>query len=318
MRWYALLVVAVLVLISPLAAQSRSRLLSETSYYRLHCYPVNDAIARQIAGPLTRRIEKLHLNLGVQTSDAVDIFILPDRQTYRLKTVGKGKIVEFSEAFYSRVERRIYVRSPDQINDDYLQILIHEYIHWLLDTIFLDAPLWFHEGMATYFSGQFGFDKHVTFLQMRFWGRYLKLNDMQRFYPANQSDWQLFYLTSSLSIHYIMSKRLDEWNRLWDIVAWAREDGRLLRFHRVFQDAFGQSVGSFALSYDRFARSLAFQYIFYGVNVLIFTLMPLIIVIGWLKRRRRMKRLPDPPIEALIDEEVLEDDTDNHEGRYEP
>lgn len=296
---------------------NQSRLLLCTEYYRLYCHPVNDAIARQLERPLSLRIDKLQITLGVKPAETVDIEIIPDRQTYQFLTVGKGRIVEFSEAIYDRNERRIYVRSPDQVNDDYLLILLHEYIHWLVDSIFLDAPLWFHEGMATYFSGQFGFEKHVQFLQMRFWGRYLPLSEMRHIYPKDQPDWQLFYLTSSFSMHYIMNKRIDDWNRMWDKIALKEGINRRLLFYPFFQQSFNQSVSDFTRDYDRYARRLAYLYIFYGINALIFTLLPLFILIGWWKRRRRMRQLPDPSIEESIEDEEENEPHDNEE-RMEP
>lgn len=318
MRLYALLILVALVLPLPLAAESHSRISLQNQYFRVYSQPVNDAIAQKIGGPLSRRIEQLHITLGVKPTDTVDIVIIPDRQTYSALTIGRGRIVEFSEAFYDRLERRIFVRSPDQIGEGYLRILLHEYIHWLVDGIFLDAPLWFHEGMATYFSGQFGFEIHFLFLQHRFWGRYLNLSEMQHVYPTHQGEWQLFYLTSSLAIHYIMDKRMDEWNRMWDIVAWAQKADRRLLYHRVFQDAFGQSASGFASDYDRYARRLAYLYIFYGFNALVFSLLPLVILIGWWKRRRRMKYLPDLPVEEMIEDGEEDSESPDQSERNEP
>ena len=63
------------------------------------------------------------MGTGVYLDSRADIYVVPDEQSYELLTQGKGRIVEFSSAFYSSLDHRIYIRSADQILSNYLSLI---------------------------------------------------------------------------------------------------------------------------------------------------------------------------------------------------
>lgn len=265
-----------------------------------------------VAKPLSERINSLHQEIGIYPDSVADFIIVPDRESYQELARHKDKIVEYSDAFYAGSERRIYIRSPEQITDNYLKILMHEYIHWYVDYIFGTAPLWFHEGMAVQYSYQLGYERYYHFVRSRFWGDKLKLNDMYFEYPTQKADWNLFYLTSAFAIKYMRDEQAVEWKRFWDYAAKQKRlhphenNKNTAAFSHAFYYAYTQSAITFAAGFDSYTRRVAIQYLFIGINGILFGMMPFFLILAYIKRRRKLSLLQEYPELEEIDEE--EDD----------
>jgi len=261
--------------------------------------PKDTAYANIIVKRLHQRINAFQLKLGVYPVKPLVIKILPNRKEYRAITSGKGKLVEFSEAFYSPGEKVIYVRSPDQILPElYDQVLMHEYIHWFLDETMDNVPLWFHEGMAYYYSGQFGFYSYYNFTRYRFLGYKLTLNEMANNYPIDRNYWDMYYLTSAFAVSHLESKRNTQWQEFWDIIGFTYNRSRTVDFRKtdfikVFNHAFQKSLYAFSREFDKTLKRYGWQFPLIGINAIIFSLLPLVIIAGWFRHRRKMKALPD-------------------------
>lgn len=254
------------------------------------------------------------MKLGVYPTRTLQIVILPNRSEYRKVTQGKGKIVANSEAFYAPNEGIIYVRSPEQIRQtEYDVVLMHEYIHWFLDETMKNVPLWFHEGMAYYYSGQFGYHSYYNFSRYRFMGYKLSLNDMVYSYPKDRSYWEMFYLTSAFAISYLEEKRQPQWQIFWDIVGFNyHQDSRNKTYKTDFIEAFNigfhSSLYKFSKDYDKTLRRYGWQFPLIGINAIIFSLLPFVVLIAWLKNRRRMKHLPELELDLPdIDEDEIDE-----------
>lgn len=281
---------------------------------QVYSAPKDTAYAAIIVRRLSRRIDGFQMQLGVYTTKTLVIRILPDRQQYNLLTAGKGKIVESSQAFYSPREKVIYVRSPDQISwSDYESVLMHEYIHWFLDETLRGVPLWFHEGMAFFYSGQFGFQAYYSFTRYRFMGYRLSLKEMIHQYPSDKSQWNMFYLTSAFAINHLQSRRNDQWQAFWNNVGYVynrsngSEAGRS-DFTSTFNASFNMSLFAFSNEYDRVLKRYGWQFPLVGINAIIFAILPSVIFAAWLKHRRRLKAMPEITTEENdISEEPLND-----------
>ncbi len=278
--------------------------------------------ALSVAKPLTERIYSFHKEIGIYPKATADFHIISGKTAYQQVTKDKSIIVEHSDAFYSSNEQRIYIRSPEQISENYLKILLHEYIHWYLDYIFATAPLWFHEGMAVQYSHQVGYDRYYLFVRERFWGNKLKLNDMYYRYPKQKSEWNLFYLTSAFVIKYMRDEHPNEWKTFWDLTASAVNQSELdasqsrPTFSYVFYSAYQRSAKSFEYGFDRYTRRLALQYLLLGINGIVFGMLPFVIIWIYVIRRKRhlqMPDYPDLPIDEGSDPEAIYSEEDDFE-----
>lgn len=253
---------------------------------------------RKIATALEERIGNLQMKLGIYPSTVAAIYIVSGEAEYQKLSLGKAEIVEFSDAFYSGSEGRIYIRSGDQVQENYLKILMHEYIHWYLEQLFIGTPLWFHEGMATYHSGQLGYDRYLLYIRESFLGKSGDLYRMSYRYPAVQEDWPHFYLSSAMALRFMEEKHPQAWLRFWDTVASSHRQGYKIRFNQAFISSYGISLYDFNHQFERYSRKQGYLYLAVALNSLIFLSLPFIMLIVARKRKRRMQMLPDWEIEV--------------------
>lgn len=284
---------------------------------RVKTAPKDSAYSALIVKTLHQKINAFQMKLGVYPTRTLQIVILPNRSEYNKVTQGKGKIVQSSEAFYAPHEGIIYVRSPEQIRQsNYDVVLMHEYIHWFLDETMENVPLWFHEGMAYYYSGQYGYQSYYNFVRYRFLGYKISLNDMVYEYPADRNYWEMFYLTSAFAISYLEEKRQPQWQAFWDIIGFnyhrdSSPKTYKIDFIKAFNVGFRTSLYTFSKDYDKTLRRYGWQFPLIGINAIIFSLLPIAVLIAWFKSRRRMKSLPELDLEA--DEPDAEDTETNPE-----
>jgi hypothetical protein len=278
--------------------------------------PVSEDLNRTLKH-VDSKIDDLQMELGIYMDKPATIYLVKDHASYQKLSLGKAKIVEFSDAFYSGEEQKIYIRPQAEIVDGYTKTLLHEYIHWYLEAIFEHTPLWFHEGMATQYSGQMGFERYVYFLQQSFIGHNSDLFRMSYAYPANKNDWQIFYLSSSMAVRFMSEKKPDSWKRFWNNVADAKRKGRKAAFTDNFTYSYHTNLFDFHREFQAYTHRLRYQYLFWGFNSLLALLLPFILLTGYVIRRRRMALLPDLP-EVVDEEENPERSQGSDEESVEP
>lgn len=255
---------------------------------------------------LDERVGRLQMSLGVYPESRAELYIVPDRASYQLLSRGRGAIVEFSEAFYSPRERRIYVRSADQVPRNYGGLILHEYTHWFLDELLVGAPLWLHEGLATQQGGQLGLDRYYYYVRERFWGNRMDLFRLAYNYPQRQEDWEMYYLTSYFAVRYMREKNPDAWREFWNIVAANNRRGGRTRFTEAFARAYDSNLHTFNLDFAAASKRQAWIYIIMGFTSLIFALLPFGVILAVMRQKRKMQALPDlelPPEPEGTEEE---------------
>jgi len=254
--------------------------------------PISSSM-RRIASLLDDRIADLHQNLGLYPTAKVAVYIVPDKHSYRELSIGRADIIEFSDAFYSGSEGRIYIRSGDQIEDSYTNVLMHEYIHWYVEQYFISTPLWFHEGMAVYFSGQLGYERYLVYLRESLRGKKGNLYRLSYNYPQERRDWELFYLSSAMAVRYMQNSHTENWKEFWDIVAAGHRAGGRLRFSEVFVMSYRTSVYDFTRAFEVQSRRQGYLYLFAAVNGIIFLILPVVMLVIARKRRKILNRMQD-------------------------
>ena len=304
LRWLGTLVVCLLALgWNGLGALQYDAVLSSDNIVIYSTRAVNPSL-ENIASLLDNRIGELQMELGLYPTAKVPVYIVSDKQAYKKLSDGRAGIVEFSDAFYSGYEGRIYIRSGDQINQNYLNVLLHEYIHWFLEQYFVSTPLWFHEGMATYFSGQMGYERYLVFLRESFRGKQGNLYRMSYNYPEQKTDWELFYLSSAMALQYMQKKEPESWKRFWDKVAAAQKAGGKIRFNDAFIMAYNTSLYDFTKAFEAYSRRQGYLYLFVAINGCIFLFLPVVMLFVARKRRRILGQmqdldLPDEPEDQI-------------------
>ncbi|MCB5253573.1 MAG: hypothetical protein RBR69_07135 [Candidatus Cloacimonadaceae bacterium] len=269
--------------------------LHESPYHELYSKRSASASDLALSSSLSHKIADLQITLGIYPKAKVKIYIVHGEENYQKLSLGKAEIVEFSDAFYSGNERVIYIRSQDQIYENYLKILLHEYIHWYLEELFTSAPLWFHEGMATYFSGQMGYDRYLLYLKESLINPKSDLFRIGYFYPEDRADWPRFYLSSAMAVRYMQDKHPDQWQRFWDIVAAYHHKGQKVRFNEAFAAGYHSTLWDFHQDFERYSKRQGYLYLIVAANSLIFAFLAALMPFAAQKRKRRLQNLPDLP-----------------------
>jgi len=313
---YVLLIIPALAFSSGCASQTWYTYRS--GYLEIKAASKDTAYVNYIIGHVQNRIGDVQMQLGIYPKQLLRLVILPDRASYQAVTTGKGKTVEQSEAFYSAADKLIYLRSPDQLpSEAYGKVILHEYIHWFLDQTFRHVPLWFNEGMAMYYSGEFGFVSYVEFSKLRFLGYRMHLDDMLERYPGSPADLQIFYLTSMFALHNLVSEYPDQWQVFWnqasaEIYHNTRQSQKA-DFIRCFNTAFGYSLYAYSTLFDKAVSRYNWQFPLVGINALILCVLPFIVILGWRRYRKRLRALPD-----IGEEEFMSDDDDSLQADENP
>ena len=250
----------------------------------------------EMLGKLDDNIDAFQMELGVYLDALAPVYLIESDRSYQTLALGKAKIVEFSDAFYSGKEKRIYVKPLASIQENHRKILLHEYIHWYLEQIFTQTPLWFHEGMATHFSRQMGFEQYLFFLQESFLGKKSDLFRLSYNYPEKKEDWPLFYLSSTMAVSYLKEKKNEQWNNFWELVSQQQRKNQQTPFTEYFNRAFQTTFYDFHKGYAGYIKHLRYQYLFWSINALLALLLPVILIIAWRIRKKRMSALPDLPL----------------------
>ena len=256
-----------------------------------------------LSQPLTEMLWKLddnidafQMEMGVYLDSLAPVYLIESNRSYQTLALGKTEIVEFSDAFYSGKEKSIYVKPLASIQENHRKVLMHEYIHWYLDNILTQTPLWFHEGMASHYSQQMGFEQYLYFLEQSFLGKVSDLYRLSYGYPKKKEDWPLFYLSSTMAVSYMQEKKKEEWNAFWELVAKEQRNNQRAPFIDSFDYAYHTTLYDFHNEFAKYTSHLRYQYLFWGINAFLAMLTPIILLIAWRIRKKRLAALPDLPL----------------------
>lgn len=224
-------------------------------------------------------------NVGIYPQLIVPIRIATDQEEYQSWTA-QGGILEFSQAFYDRRSGTIFLRHPSELKSlsALRKILLHEYIHLFVDYYWQDAPLWFSEGMAVYFSNDLSFERELNYAKNFLLGNSRTLLQMSFSYPKNQIEWESFYAKSALAVKYLHLKNRNEFYRLWDFA----EKGD--SFHSAFTKAFLMKVSEFSFFFESYIKARFRMEILLASTGIIWSILPLVLIIGFIRKKIRNRK----------------------------
>jgi len=247
--------------------------------------PRDSLLAVAVATHLQPLIDDFQTKMGLYADFPLHIQIARNEAVYHALTANQG-VLEFSEAFYDGATQTVTIRHPGDLRhvERLGAILLHEYIHAYVNHYWRDAPLWFHEGMAVYFTEGVGFERAVQYAQATLLGRKLLLEQMNA-YPRSAADWDFFYAKSALTMQYLYTQRRAEFYRLWDLAP--RKGGR---FDVALAASMGLTRQDLGAQVDRYLKTRARWEILLASSSVIWGGMPLLLLVGWLRSQWRNRR----------------------------
>ena len=239
-----------------------------------------------IKNELSEKIIELQFELMSFKDIPIQINIAPDRVTYD-KWVNKNHI--FNESiigFADLTTNEIFIKNPTLLkHNGLIPLLLHEYIHIFINDHWEDVPLWFHEGMALYFSDKMSRVYSLQYLSKNaFHSEYLLLKYAYK-YPDNKANLDSYYFQAGL----IMRKTFeDKKHKLLNMMANAN---KFANFSECFRDSFLKSeelfLSDFGNEMDNFYKLNRYL----GIMLLSWALFPIILIIAKIKQNSKNKEL---------------------------
>ena len=208
-------------------------------------------------------------------------------------------IPDWAFAITKKNPNRIIMQYPKNI--DFLKkILIHELNHIYLNNVYYShtIPSWFKEGMAMSESGEFSINHMVVFSTAKFNEQLFDFEDLFTFREVNKGNSKLAYSQS-----YIMFKALEDYygaSVYSDIVTHMNKGNK---FEATLIHVTGDSLEDIDNNINEFvAKQYTWMYLF-NQNSLLFIFLPLILILGYIYKRYKSKKL----LRKWELEELLED-----------
>ncbi len=226
------------------------------------------------------KISNFQESMGFYPDKPLAVIIAPDKEYYNHIARKLGSIGEESRALFTSEHNIVYIRSPRDGNSfqGIVYTLLHEYIHYFVSLSYYDAPLWFHEGMAVYFSGQYNWEMGYVLAKSYLLGTAQPLSAMNQ-YPANRLEWQSFYAKSAMAVRYLSMEHREQFTRFWQL------SNRTHSYPTAFYQAFYHTVESFNKEADDAIKRDMIGYMIMVISGLIWAALPIVLVFGYFRKR---------------------------------
>ena len=240
-----------------------------------------------IKSELSDRIVKFQFEIKSFPDIDIVINVAPDKATYSSWVRGKEKVFENSSAFTNLKTYEIFIKNPTQFSDSrkFINVLLHEYIHIFIDYHFKDAPLWFHEGMANYFSEKQTLNQTLNYIRNNAFNKnYLLIKYAYR-YPEQKANIEPYYFQATLIVKRTFE---DKMNNLINLFYSSEEYDK---FSEAFFAVFGKTQEEYLRNFEKEINNFFKTHFYIGIMLLTWSLFPIFLIIAKIKQNRRTKRL---------------------------
>jgi hypothetical protein len=249
------------------------------------------------------KIDQFQRKIGNYPHFKVPIHFAHNHNEYKTYTQNyKSEILEFSSAFFSSKEKSIFVKdfysipATQQISD----IILHEYIHVFIHHYFPNAPLWFHEGMAVYYSSGISTQREYRAIYDQLSDYPLQIYQMQNKYPKNRNEWEAFYGKSAITVRYLSTTykkaMLDFWH--------TNKTGQ--NFYHRFQRYFFMNQFQITQRMNTYMNAYAKRAIIIVIFSLLPIFIPFVLIVSWIRRKIQFSKLPDDPEVGDLDKQKVD------------
>jgi hypothetical protein len=233
----------------------------------------------------------------------VTINIAPDKKTYEEWTANKSIVFDNSLGFADLKEDQIYIKNPFYIKGSrkLVQVLLHEYIHIYIYHHWTDAPLWFHEGMAWYFSEGISFDQMLHFMTNNAFHNKLLLIKNAYSYPDKKSQIEPFYFQAALLIKHTAEEDKKRLQNLFELSA------NYKNFGNAFLNAFKMPLEEFLAGFYRYLNTFFKLSIYKTILLSSWIIFPILLIIAKFRQDYKTKQLLKEWEQEEINENLLKE-----------
>lgn len=274
--------------------------------------PEDEEIANKIFTHFTDLTQELRRNVGFYDVPQIKLILTHNEKEFENYIFQFEKVPETSVAIALPQYSLIIVKNPRDlpiytppanIETEFFKILLHEYCHILLYLIAPDMhkPLWFEEGFAQYFASQWDVEREFVFVSHAVKGEMLNLDAYRWHYPERKTTREIFYLQSYYAINRLINTYSKE--QFQDFLD-AMHNESNGDFDELFLRIFGLTPRDFLVQTQESIKPHAFlMVLFTGFGVLWVFILPLLLIIAYIRKRRKAKLVEQIWVEEEIEKE---------------
>jgi len=229
----------------------------------------------------------------------IELHIAPDKVTYDTWREQYNVTITDSGGFAVSESNKIFIANQRQsiTNDSVIRTILHEYIHLFIYHYFSDAPLWFHEGMAIYFSRQMSFSYAFQFITDHAFHREYLLIKYAYNYPANIANIEPFYYQSYSIIKKIVEDKpanivnLFEASEKYSATVGAGFQPTRNHFEQAFTSVFYKTPEDYLTVFEKDMNTFFKRNLYLGIMMLTWLLFPIFLIIAKIKQNKKAKEL---------------------------
>ena len=139
--------------------------------------------------------------------------------------------------------------------------------------------------MAVYFSNDFGMDRELRFAYSYLLQNPITLNEMANEYPKSKAEWEFYYAKSALAVKYLYASNTKQFIRFWDNVT------PKTNFYKAFVKTYLITPKIFSKQFEKYCKNHFKIQIVMASSSLIWGFLPLLLLIVWIKRKLKFKKI---------------------------
>ncbi|MCK9328651.1 MAG: hypothetical protein PHY08_05230 [Candidatus Cloacimonetes bacterium] len=236
---------------------------------------------------LAKSIVNFQMKLRTFPDIETIINIAPDEQTFSDWLNSNKIIFKNTQAFCNLNKNEIFIKNPKEIgnNKKMISILLHEYIHLFISYHWKDAPLWFHEGLAVYFTEGLSFNHVFNFMSNYAFHQSYLLKKYAYEYPNNQANIAPYYFQASFIVKKIYNESPVKLYKLFEYSDFNNT------FNKSFYNAFSKSQEEYLTEFEKKIVSFFYFNLYFGFLSTLWILLPIILIIARIRKQYHNKKI---------------------------
>lgn len=248
-------------------------------------------------------LQKLVAEYGIVENSVFEVYIAD--KLVNFNRLAKGPVPEWGAAVARSNPDRIVIKGPGISNMSYSrlrEVLRHElnHIYFFRKRGTVSVPRWFSEGLASDWAGELNLQKKILLSSALWENRSFSLEALRHFGQFHRDHARLAYAQSAAAIEAMRYFYQD------DIIINVLNE---LKYESDFDTLFSRLTGDngveFLIKYESFLNENYRWLFLLKTSNLLFILMPLLLISGFMLKRRRSRKILDKweKEEAILDNE---------------
>ncbi len=178
----------------------------ETTNFVFHYPRHGEARMKDLPALAEETLARISRDLGVDMPLAIHVFLVSNQHQWESMQPRKNRVPRWAAGLAYPKWELIYLRQS--LGGHYIDVettLKHEIAHLVFHNAIgkTEVPKWFHEGLAMYYAGEFGFERFRTLSYALALGRTYSLKDLDSTFPRAISDVHLAYAQSIAFVNFL-------------------------------------------------------------------------------------------------------------------